>query len=245
MIKQVKLMKKFLLLSILILPLLIVMGCEDTITVTQPSQYIEGIQVTGTGSAFGKPDIAILRLGVSTERKSVEEAREEAAVVMQRLIDSLKNNGIDENDLQTKNFSIQPQYDYIDGKMVLRGYRVTNTVSAKIRSLDKVGEIIDDAANAGGDIVQIQSIQFSIDDPKKLKEQARIEAMKDAKSKAETLAEEGGVKIGKPISISESSGTYMPTYNLDEKATAGGGTTPIETGELEVSVTVTVIYEIE
>lgn len=242
---QSPLPKDLWMLLLLSLPLVMsFIGCEgDTITVTQPSEVIEGIQVTGSGSAFGEPDVAVLSLGVSTERDSVEKARAEAADAMQKVLDSLKNNGVSEKDIQTQHFSIQPQYDYIDGQRILRGYRVTNMVSAKIRNLEQVGEVIDDAA-AGGDIVQVQSIQFTIDDPTALQAQARVEAMKDAKAKAETLAKESGVTLGKPTFISEATGSYAPTYRFDEKASAEG-ITPIETGELEIAVTVTVIYEIE
>lgn len=233
-------------LALLILPLIMLfIGCEgDNITVT-PSGTVEGIQVTGSGSAFGEPDIAVLSLGVSTERNSVKEARAEAADAMQKVLDSIKNNGVAEEDIQTQQFSIQPQYDYINGERVLRGYRVTNMVSAKIRNLEQVGEIIDGAAEAGKDIVQVHSIRFTIDDPKELQAQARVEAMKDAEAKAETLATESGVKLGKPVSISESVGAYEPKYRLDEAATAEGASTPIETGELEIEVTVMVVYEIE
>lgn len=232
-------------LLLLSLPLMMTfIGCEgDTITVAPPSEAVQGIQVTGSGSAYGEPDVAMLHLGVSTERDSVKEAREEAAVVMQRVVSSLKNNGVSEVDIQTQHFSIQPQYDYIDKRKVLRGYRVTNMVSVKIRTLDQTGKIIDDAAEAGGDIVQVQSIRFEIDDPTELQTQARVEAMKDAKARAETLAEESGVKLGKPISISESMKFPSPVRYGDYAEEAI--TTPIEPGQLEVTVTVTVIYEIE
>lgn len=232
-------------LLVLSLPFVITfVGCEgDTITLTPETN--EGIQVSGTGSAFGEPDVAVLSLGVSTEKKSVAEAREDAADAMQKVLDTLKGNGVSEKDLQTKQYSIQPQYDYVDGQRILRGYRVTNTVSAKIRTLDKIGNIIDDAAEAGGNAVQVQSIGFTIDDPTELQAQARVEAMKNAQDKAETLAEEGGVTLGKPISISESTGYYAPNYSFDDRESAGAVKTPIETGELEIAVTVSVLYEID
>lgn len=215
---------------------------NDTFTAVSPSLPIQGIQVTGSGSAFGEPDVVVLSLGVSTERDSVKDAREEAASAMQKVLDSLKSNGVAEKDIQTQQFSIQPQYDFIDQRQVLRGYRVTNIVSAKIRTLDQIGKVIDDAAEAGGDIVQVQSIQFMIDDPKELQAQARVEAMKDAKAKAQILAEEGGVKLGKPISISESISSSPPLPVASDSARSA---TPIEPGQLEVKVMVSVVYEIE
>ena len=108
--------------------------------------------MTGSGLVTGEPDIATLNLGVSVEKKTVAEAREAAAVAMTAVIASLKANDIAENDIQTQNFSIYPRYDYTENGRVLRGYSVNNTVSAKVRELESLSDIIDDAAEAGGDI---------------------------------------------------------------------------------------------
>jgi len=232
------------LLLLLSLPLVVtIVACDgDTITVESPMQIVKGIQVTGSGSAFGKPDVAILSLGISAEKVEVQEAREEAAAAMQKVIDSLKDNGVVEKDIQTQHFSIQPRYDYIDNQQVLRGYLVTNTVSTKVRNIETVGKVIDDAVDAGRDLIRVQSIVFTIDNPKELQNQARVEAMKDAYAKAEALAEQGDVELGKPISISESMGYPIPSSFDKERLTS---TTPIEPGQLEITVTVTVIYDIE
>ena len=220
---------------------LTIVACDsDTITI-EPFQMDQGIHVTGSGSAFGNPDVAILNLGISVERASVGEARDDAAVAMQRVIDSLKENGVAKKDIRTQRFTIQPRYNYIDGKQVLRGYEVTNTVSAKVRNIDAVSAVIDDAATAGGDLIQVQSITFSIDDPKELQNQARVEAMKDAYAKAETLAQQGGVELGKPVSIAEVAGySSSPSFDKEEASP----NTPIEPGQLEITITVMVVYEI-
>ncbi len=217
-------------------------GCEENITVNLPREFVEGIQVTGTGSVFADPDVAILNMGVSVERRSVKEAADEAAKAMEKVISSLKKKGVADEDIQTQTFSIQPQYDYVDKKQILRGYKVTNIVTVKIRDLSSVGKIIDDAVIAGGDSLRVNSIVFSIDDPSKAREEARVKAMEDARRKAEVLARESGVKLGKPISISET--IYLPPksgyYGGRE-----GAVTPIQPGTLEVKVSVSVIYSIE
>ncbi len=221
-------------------------GEESVIRIINGDGTGRRIQVTGSGSTLGKPDIVVLTLSVSVEKASVKEAREEAADAMNQVLDSLKGNGVAEGDIQTQQFSIQQQFDFTNGRREFRGYRVTNAVSAKSRDLDRIGQVIDDAAAAGGDLVQIQSIQFGIEDVKELQAQARVEAMKDALAKAQVLAAEGGVALGKPISISESSALPLPTFptarGLIEDALA---TTPIETGQLQVNVIVNVVYEIE
>ena len=160
-----------------------------------PSPESRSIHVNGSGSVTGEPDIATLYLGVSVEKETVEEAREEAASAMTAVIDSLKANDIAENDIQTENFSIYPQYDYTDEGRVLRGYRVNNTVRTKVRELETLSDIIDDATGAGGDIVVVNSIQFMIEDPTPLQAQARALAVKNAEAKAQTLAEASGVTL--------------------------------------------------
>ena len=204
--------------------------------------------MSGTGSVAGEPDLVVLGIGVSVERDSVKQARTEAAEAMAGVIESLKANGLADMDIQTQHFSIHQRYDYSKGKREFRGYSVTNSVSAKIRDLDGVGNVIDNAAEAGGDLVEINSIQFTIEDPTTLKMQARVAAMQDAQAKAQTLATEGGVALGKPISISESGDFYPPGPFRAEAAFADDAAaieTPIQFGQLQITVRVNVTYEIE
>ncbi len=207
------------------------------------------IHVTGSGSVAGEPDIATLNLGVSVEKLTVAEAREEAARAMTALIDSLIANNIAENDINTQNFSIYPQYDYSEGERKLRGYRVNNTVRAKVRELETLSDVIDDAAEAGGDSIVVNSIQFMIDDTTPLQTQARSLAVINAEAKAQTLADASGVVLGKPVTITEN--TYFespPIQYAAEAAFADDGartSTPISPGELTITVNVTVTYEIE
>ena len=227
-----------------------VAGCESQIVAPLlQSQDDRSIHVTGSGSVVGEPDIATLNLGVSVEKKTVAEAREEAAIAMTAVIDSLKANNIAENDIQTERFSIYPQYDYTENGRVLRGYSVNNTVRAKVRELESLSEIIDDAAEAGGDIVVVNAIQFMIEDSTAFQTQARSLAVKDAEAKAKTLAEASGVTLGKPITITETSYTMPPPIAYAAEAVfadeSARSATPIEAGELTVTVNITVVYEIE
>jgi uncharacterized protein YggE len=226
---------------------LALVGCEsqDTITVT-PAGQAEGISVSGSGSAFGAPDVAVLQMGVSVLKPSVKEAREEAASAMQDVLDSMKDNGIDDDDIQTTHFSVYAEYDYRNDRQELRGFRVTNIVTAKLRDIDKTGDVLDDVIEAGGDLVEVQSVSFTIDDPDELRKEARAEAVDDARQKAETLADLVGVKLGKPLAISESSGAMPISYRaVDELEAAPEAPTPIEVGELEVSIDVQIVYAIE
>ena len=241
---------KFFCFAMSVLFAIVLLGCETQfVTPMLPSPESRSVHVTGIGSVTGEPDIATLYLGVSVEKETVEEAREEAASAMTAVIDALKDNGIADRDIQTENFSIYPQYDYTDMGRVLRGYRVNNTVNARVRELENLSDIIDDASTAGGDIVVINSIEFMIEDPTPLQAQARALAVEDAKAKAETLAEASGVTLGKPITITETSRSAGPPIAFAEAAEFAADSartsTPIQAGELTVTVNVTVVYEIE
>lgn len=244
-------------LNLLLFPIIIALiatltACDSRVAsqLLAPPPIERTIQVNGSGSVTGDPDIATLNIGVSVQKKTVAEAREIAAKAMADLIETLKSNGIDEEDINTENFNIYPQYDWTEKGRILIGYSVNNTVRAKVSELDTISDVIDDAAEAGGDYVIVNSIQFSIDDPKPLQTQARSLAVKDAEAKAQTLAEASGVVLGKPITITENTYFVSPpvpyavadaAFDEDEAHTS----TPIVPGELTITVNVSLIYEIE
>ena len=126
---------------------------------------------------------------------------------------------------------------------------MNNTVSAKVRELESLSDVIDDAAEAGGDIIVVNSIQFMIEDTTPLQTQARGLAVKNAEAKAQTLADASGVTLGKPITITETSHAASPPIAYAEEAAfaadAARSKTPIEAGELTVTVNITIVYEIE
>jgi uncharacterized protein YggE len=217
-------------------------------TVVQPSGQPTGVNVSGVGRAVGTPDVVILQLGVNAERSTVDAAREAAARALQSIIDTLKANGVADRDIQTLQFSIQPQYDFTGGAQRLRAYRVVNVVTARVHKLENAGKAIDDAARAGGNDAVVQSVQFTIDDPAKLQSEAREEAVKQAHARAEALADHAGVKLGRPISITESPPPQQGPQPLAAPRTAAESAlaqTPIQAGELEVVVTVNVVYAVE
>lgn len=228
---------------------LLALGCTET-TVLPPGQDSAGITVSGSGSAFGEPDVAVLTLGVEAEAPTVAEARSEAADAMDATLQALKDGGVEEIDIQTTRFSINPQYDYRgNGPPRLTGFLVENLVTVKIREIDNTGDLIDAAATAGGDLIRIQNLRFTIDDPSALEDEARVAAMEEAKSKGETLAAVAGVSLGAPRSISESGGFSPIRFDnilaLGAAEFAADVGTRIETGELEVRVQVQVVYGLE
>ena len=170
-----------------------------------------GIWVSGEGTISVAPDLAMLDFGVETRAPNVSEANSQASIAMDAVIEALKARGVNEEDIQTSRFSIYPRYDYIEeekdgvrsSREVLVGYRVRNSGTVKLRDLDTVGEVIDEVVTAGGDNVRISDINFTLEDPKPKMAELREMAVKDAKAKAEHLAELSDVSVGRLIYISE------------------------------------------
>jgi len=208
----------------------------------------EGIWVNGLGEVAAIPDIANLRLGIVAQEAGVAEAQARAAEAMDKLIAVLTDGGVAKKDIQTQYFNIQKvtRWDKEREREIVLGYRVSNMVLAKIRDIEKAGSIIDAAAKAGGDLVRVDGISFSIDDPSGYYEEARDKAMADARAKAEQLARLGGVKLGKPSYISE--GASYPIYPRPAFEKAAGVQAPMETpispGEMKISLNVQVVYAI-
>jgi uncharacterized protein YggE len=205
------------------------------------------ISVSGTGQVTGTPDTLIVDLGVQVMRPTVGEATGEAARLAQAVIDALQAEGVDEKDIQTTNYSIWPEYDYRNETQTLRGYRVNNTVSAKIRDLDTAGDVIDAATTAAGDAAVVSGIRFDLEADGALITAAREAAWNDAKAKAEQLAALAEVRLGKAVAISETSSPAPPPIAYAESAggVAFDAATPIQPGETSVSVVVTVQFAIE
>ncbi len=228
-------------------------GCSPGTTVLGEIEGInissqqEGIWVTGQGKVTVVPDIVTLRLGIEAQEASVAEAQTKASEAMNKVMTALTDSGVAKKDIQTQYFSIRQvtRWDREREVEVVVGYQVTNKVMAKIRDIDKVGFIIDAVAEAGGDLTRIDSVAFSVDDPTAYHEEARQKAMADAKAKAAQLAELAGVSLGKPTYISEGIQVPSPIYPraVYEEVPAPAAA-PISPGEMEISLTVQVVYAI-
>ena len=243
---------------ILTITLLVIAGCDSISAPPSGSsrtgvsgQQNTGIWVNGTGEVTVTPDIALLVIGVEAQQDTVAEAQSKASTAMNDLMTALVNSGIEEKDIQTQYFRIdqRTRWDNFNEEEIITGYQVTNTVTVKIRDIDNAGNIVDTAVSAGGDYIRINSFNFTVEDPTEYYDEAREKATADAKDKAEKLAEQNGVKLGEPTYISES--TYTPSsYGgmafMKESAAvpAPAIVTSISPGEIDISLTVQIAYNI-
>ena len=218
---------------------------------------IGGIRVSGTGTVSVEPDVAILQVGVEVFAGKVSTARSEASKAMDSVVSVLKKEGVEEKDIQTTRFNIYPRYDYeevtINGKrigtQVLTGYTVNNTVKAKIYEIDKLGKIIDKGADAGGDYVRINGVDFTVDDPTPYQTEIRKMAVEDAVGKAQEYALLTNVELGPVIELNEMTpGSVHSPYEADygmRMMAAAPPTTSISAGQLEISLTVNTLFAIK
>jgi len=191
------------------------------------------------------PDLVRLTLGVETEAKTVTAARREAATAMSNIVSVLKAAGLADKDIQTRYFNIQPQYTYFQVQ-VLTGYRVTNSVTALVRNLEKVGELVDAVAEAGGDATRIDGITFTVEKPEQYQDQAREAAVLQAVAVAKQFARLTGVTLGRPLYLSELGAPSVQDLGVRSLAAEAvpSSTTPIQAGELDVVVQIQAVFDI-
>ena len=243
-------MKRTIMVGVITALALVAAACTPSVTVENTGTTAEGattgIAVSGTGKIAGTPDTLTISFGVTVLADSVTAAVASAAENAEAVMTALKTAGVAEEDIQTANYSIFPQYDYRNDTQNLVGYQVNNTVTAKVRDLDAAGTIIDDVAAAGGDTVTVSGVSFSIEDNEQLVAAARAAAWDDAQTKAEQLATLAGVTLGAPTSIVETFSSPPVPYAYDEAAftVAADTATPIAPGSQQVAVTLSVEYSL-
>jgi uncharacterized protein YggE len=206
-----------------------------------------GITVTGTGRVTVVPDIGLLNLGVEVSRPTVAEARAEAASAMDAVRTSLQQNGVEDRDITTQFFNIQPQYGPPEpverGLPAIIGYTVSNQVTVKVRAVDNISTVLDGAIAAGGNATRVNGVSFTVDEPQRYEAEARDLAMADARARAEQLADLAGVQLGAARAVNEAlSGSPEGPF---PSALQRGGDTSISPGETEVTLTVSVVYDLE
>jgi uncharacterized protein YggE len=201
------------------------------------------IVVSGTGRVAVQPDVADLRLGVAVAKPTVEAARGEAAATMDAILRAVDGAGVARADVRTAMLSVQPRYDYRDGRApVLTGYEIANVVEVSVRDLSALGDVIDATLTAGA--TSMDALSFRLADPRPAEREARRQAMAEARSRADVLAEAAGVTVQGVSDIVEGQPVRPPgpVAKAERMALAVDAGTPVEAGTLEVAVTVSVTY---
>ncbi|MDP2586350.1 MAG: SIMPL domain-containing protein [Candidatus Komeilibacteria bacterium] len=242
-------------LAVILLSGAILLGLVSLVRerIVNPSQYTASF--TGEGRVFAKPDIAQIQLAVRTDRaKDAVTAVKNNTDKINSVIKKLKDLEIEEKDIKTTAYQLNPEYDYPAnvGRQVLAGYSVYQEVTVKIRNLDNVGRVIEQVTSVG--VNQITGPTFTIDDLSEVHKQAREEAIAKAKEQANSTANMSGLRLGKLVGVYEetSRGGMPPVYYakaMDSAIGMGGESAfpapEIQTGENEVILRVTLTYQIK
>jgi uncharacterized protein len=218
--------------------LLVLLGAALTFAPVHAAE--KTVTVTGEATVGVAPDTAIIRIGVSSQEKTAREAGEANARQMTSVLAAIKTSGIAERDIQTSRLSLQPQYDPNKGGTPrLTGFQANNQVTVRIRDIDSLPTVLDRAIGAGAN--EMSGIEFVVSEQSKLLDQARDDAIADARRKAELYAKAAGAKLGHVVSISEE-GPAPPQPRPMQAMRAGA--VPVAPGEQTLRAIVSVSYEL-
>lgn len=202
------------------------------------------ISVTGTGTVEVAPDIATLVIGVTTEGPTAAEALATNTAALGAVMARLSAAGVAPRDMQTSSLSINPQWTGYDSASVsgpaIAGYSAANLLMIRVRQLDGLGAVLDAAVSDGANT--LNDLAFGVADPAPVLDAARREAVADARARAKLLATAAGVTLGRVLSIREGSEASDPGPLL--RAEAAAAPVPVAGGELGLSASVTIFFEI-
>lgn len=249
------------LLTIILIGIIVALASYAYYTLKQSEGVYTGattITVQGEGEIMAVPDIGEFSFSVLAEGVDASEAQTKSAESINAILAYLSEAGVDESDVKTDNYFLNPSYRYDTvpctfgmycppSDPVIDGYEVSQTVTVKVRDLERAGELISGVGERGA--TNISSLRFTIDDETELKAQAREEAIVNAKEKADQLAEDLGVRIVRMTGFWEEQGSYYP---MMEKAYGGMSMDSAEsvapqmpTGENEIKSVVSITYEVK
>jgi len=238
---------KTILISAVLLFAVLLSACGPTTIAPAAQAPVRSMNVSGTGEVTLKPDIAYINIGVHTEKATASEATAQNNTDAQAVIDALTAAGVAADDIQTTNFSIY-QKDITDpttGAKLSTVYAVDNTVYVTVRNLAKLGAVLDATVKAGAN--NVNNIQFDLADKTKALSDARTAAVKDAKTEADQLAAAAGVTLGniQTINYNENTPPSPVFYGKSVNMAVADAAVPISSGTLQISVNVTITYEIK
>lgn len=212
-------------------------------------ESIKTMSFNGEGKINVKPDIAMISMGLSVEKKTVSEAQTESTKSMNAFIEKVKTLGVEDKDIKTTNYNIYPQYDWTNGYQFLRGYQLNQNVEIKIRNLEKISEIVSLAGVFN--LNQVQDLRFDVDNKEEYVKQAKEEAIKKAKENASETAKLLDISLGRIVSFNEYENSpdvyngYKLEYAMADGLGGGNVSSPeVSAGNAEIVVNVNILYEL-
>ncbi|MYL31551.1 DUF541 domain-containing protein [Halobacillus halophilus] len=200
------------------------------------------IRVQGSGSVKVKPDTAVIQLGVVTEGTNLTSVQNENASIVSRVKSRLMAAGVEEENIQTSDYSVYPQYDYVDGKQEFRGYQVSHMLTVTVEDIEQTGAVIDAAVQSGAN--RVTNIEFTVSQSYYYYQKALQIALGQALATAQTIANTMNVKLDrKPFRIVEEKGPDVPPVQPYAKTQAlSESAVPIEPGLMEIEARVDVWF---
>ena len=234
-------------LAVVALAALALGGCTTKVVTSDGASPLNTVTATGTGKESTAPDEAEMSFGVTMRDAAADVALDKASKAADAIIAAVKKAGVDAKDVQTRNIAVYPEYgNQTEGKApTITGYSATVSVSAKIRDIEKVGDVIAAASSAGAN--EITGPTFTISDESPARDVAIEKAIEDAKHRGEVMAKAAGKSLGAVIAVSETGTSAIPYYSKGAYDTAEAlrADVPIEPGQLDVTANVTVVFELK
>ena len=225
---------------------LVLVACSaPTETAAQTPEPPRTLTVSGVGEVSGAPDIATITIGIETRGATPGDAISKNSEQMEKTITALRTFDIAPKDMQTASLTLTPQYDYGSNRSTPRitGYTAGNSLRVVLRDLDKAGDILDKSIGAGAN--RLNGMQFGFSNSQQMLNEARMDAVKKAKAKAALLADAADVELGALLKLQDNTaGAHTPAPVFRMEADAAAVSVPIERGELSLSASVSLVYEI-
>ena len=252
-----------LLLTLILVAILVAVGAYAHLTLKEARGVYTGettISVSGEGEVLAKPDLGSFSFAVRAEGETATEAQDKSAEAINAILGYLESAGVDEKDIKTQYYNLNPRYRYEEracafdgycppGEPIIDGYEVSQNVSVKVRDLESAGDLISGVGERGA--TNISGLNFTIDDETVLQAEAREKAIADAKEKANELADDLGMKVARIVGFNEN-GNYYPMYNrayggemdMAVEETMAMSAPSIPTGENTIRSNVSITFEL-
>lgn len=203
---------------------------------------VDKLTVSATGSVKLMPDVAYVNVSVITSDKEMKKAQSANTNILVALNTALTGKGLTKNDIRTTGYNVGPLYDYTSGKAVRYAYQATSTVEITVKDYENVGDYAQIATDSGANV---DSVSFDLLDKDVATNEALADAMKTAKGKADALAAAGGYTITGVLEVTEGSYNYSPPQYYSGAKDEAAGAPPINAGQMEITASITVIYQIK